>query len=108
MATTAPGNILMTKLELAANWARTRSMFPWSSTSSAGEPGSAASARTLSAATPGRQRATKSSPARAALEMEAKCKGMLPSVGRTRYPWPWSLTMWERARVLTTPTRYSF
>src|SRR5690606_24375334 len=28
MATTAPGNILMTKLELAANWARTRSMFP--------------------------------------------------------------------------------
>lgn len=28
MAATAPGNILMTKLELAANWARTRSMFP--------------------------------------------------------------------------------
>src|SRR5688572_6368326 len=28
MATTAPGNLLMTKLELAANWARTRSMFP--------------------------------------------------------------------------------
>lgn len=28
MATNAPGNILMTKLEWAANWARTRSMFP--------------------------------------------------------------------------------
>ena len=28
MATTPPGNLLMTKLEWAANWARTRSMFP--------------------------------------------------------------------------------
>ena len=28
MATTAPGNLLMTKIEWAANWARTRSMFP--------------------------------------------------------------------------------
>lgn len=28
MATTPPGNILMTKIEWAANWARTRSMFP--------------------------------------------------------------------------------
>nr|PZN35899.1 MAG: NADH-quinone oxidoreductase subunit B [Actinomycetota bacterium] len=28
MALTPPGNLLMTKLEWAANWARTRSMFP--------------------------------------------------------------------------------
>jgi NADH-quinone oxidoreductase subunit B len=28
MAVTAPGNLLMTKVEQAANWARTRSMFP--------------------------------------------------------------------------------
>ncbi len=28
MAVTAPGNLLMTKIEWAANWARTRSMFP--------------------------------------------------------------------------------